>query len=133
MESKMHLKSVCYSLSITGVLLLSGCASRCITLSSNSGGADSFGSGFGQLKASAPAVKVTNGDMLQGQVTVKNKKSLNEDFQYQVNWLDKSGYQVGQPQPWTPVEIYADLQKTIQLKSPSPQAVSYTISFCRVS
>ncbi|MBK2125631.1 DUF1425 domain-containing protein [Fangia hongkongensis] len=115
-----------------GLLLLSGCASRCITLPSNASSSESFGSGFGQLKAMQPATHTVPGGNIQGQVQVMNKKSSNQNFQYQVNWFDKQGVAVGQPQPWTPVEIYGDLQKTLTFTAPMPTASSYSVSFCRV-
>ena len=129
----MEIKAVkCGGLLAILVLGLSGCASRCITLPANTVSAESFGSGFCQLKAMQPVVKTSAGDTLQGQVLVQNKKSSTQKFQYQVQWLDKTGFNVGQPQPWTPVELYGDLQKLISFNAPAPQATSYNISFCRV-
>ncbi len=114
------------------VMVLTGCASRCITMPANANTSQSFGSGFGQLKAIQLSTRTSAGDTLQGQVIVENKKSSNQQFQYQVQWLDKNGFNVGQLQPWTPVELYGDLQKTITFSAPTPQATSYNISFCRV-
>ncbi|WP_119328218.1 DUF1425 domain-containing protein [Cysteiniphilum halobium] len=111
---------------------LVGCASRCITIPANATSAKSFGSGFGQLKAMQPTVRTSAGDTLQGKVLVQNKKSATQKFQYQVQWLDKNGFNVGQAQPWTPVEVYGDLQKMITFSAPTPDATSYNISFCRV-
>ncbi|MFZ9034593.1 MAG: DUF1425 domain-containing protein [Francisellaceae bacterium] len=113
----------------TAILLLSGCASQCVSVPSTSKEATSFGSGFGQLKALPPSSREVDG-FLQANITVKNKKSSTQNFQYQVQWFDQSGYNTGQPQPWTPVEVYADLSKTLSLTAPMQNARSYNIEFC---
>ena len=64
---------------------LTGCASRLITIRSNTTSAESFGLSFGQLKAMQLVVIITSAsDILQGQVLVQNKKSAMQNFQYQV-------------------------------------------------
>ncbi|WP_162902211.1 DUF1425 domain-containing protein [Facilibium subflavum] len=127
----MRIKPIIYVSALSGVIFLSGCASRCITVPANATDSQRFGSGFGQLTASQPSVhRVDNGN-IQGQISVKNNKSANQNFQYQIQWFDKTGVAVGQPQPWTPVQVYGDLQKTITFTAPMPNATSYRISFCR--
>ena len=115
------------------VLFISGCASRCIQLSSSRVASERFGSGFGQLKVMPPSVRTAPGGNLEGQVTVVNREASNEYFQYQVHWFDEAKLEVGKTEPWTPVEVYGDLQKTLRFTSPLPNATSYQISFCRVA
>ena len=111
--------------------IISGCASRCITVSKRADSAERFGSGFGELQALPPTTKTLTNGQLQGKIIIKNTKSSNQNFQYQVDWLDENGFSTGQTQAWNPVEIYGNLQKTITFTAPTPNAKDYNISLCR--
>ena len=111
--------------------IISGCASRCITVPKRANNAQSFGAGFGELEASPPITKTLSNGQLQGQVMIKNKKSSHQHFQYQVHWLDENGFTTGQPQAWNPIEIYGNLQKTITFTAPIPNAKDYNVLLCR--
>ena len=102
-----------------------------MTVSKRADSAQIFGTGFGEFQALPPTTKTLKNLQLEGKITVKNKESSNQNFQYQVDWLDENGFSTGQTQAWNPVEICGNLQKTITFTAPTPNAKDYNISLCR--
>ena len=118
---------------LVSMLTLSSCAITCINVPSADFVSKSFWFYFGQLTALSVKNKDVGNGYRQGQVDVKNNKSSNQMFKYRVSWFNKDGVLIGQPQPWTPVQLYPNLTKSIVFTSHSSDAYSYSVAMCRVN
>lgn len=68
------------------------------------------------------------GDLLVMQATLENGWKFESDFQYQVKWFDKDGFEIApQSQPWQQLVMAGRSQTNIQAVAPNPTAVRFEI------
>lgn len=68
-------------------------------------------------------------DLMQAQIQVMNKFDRDYNFEYQFQWFDNKGFEIGSiKEHWTPVLIYGQEVKTMVGMAPNPQAVKFRIN-----
>ncbi|MGA1790553.1 MAG: YcfL family protein [bacterium] len=68
-------------------------------------------------------------DLMQAQIQVMNKFDRDYNFEYQFQWFDNKGFEIGSiKEHWTPVLIYGQEVKTLVGMAPNPQAVKFRIN-----
>ena len=64
---------------------------------------------------------------LQAELTNNSRKD--QQAFYRVVWLDESGFQVWNDEPWKPVLLHGDQKQNIEIVSPTPKAKDFRIQF----
>ena len=68
------------------------------------------------------------GDLLVMQATLENGWKFQSDFQYQIKWFDKDGFEIApQSQPWQQLVMAGRSQTNIQAVAPNPTAIRFEI------
>lgn len=67
--------------------------------------------------------------LLNIQAEVTNRDSRPQRAFYRVKWIDDSGFQVWEDEPWKPVLLHGDQKLTLQMTAPTNKARDFTIQF----
>jgi len=67
--------------------------------------------------------------LLNIQAEVTNRDSRPQRAFYRVKWIDESGFQVWEDEPWKPVLLHGDQKLTLQMSAPTTKARDFTIQF----
>jgi uncharacterized protein YcfL len=74
------------------------------------------------------AAKESDG-FLALQLEVANSDYKRRMIYYRVKWLDASGFQVWDDEPWKPVLMQGSARQNLQARSPTPKARDFRIQF----
>ena len=111
------------------VLLLGACAASDIPMSNNSFNAKIEHQGDSSyVKVVGLAVKNSD-SFIALQVEVANADFKPRQIYYRVKWLDESGFQVWDDEPWKSVLIQGSARQNLTVTSPTPKARDFRIQF----
>ena len=80
------------------------------------------------IKVTGLMSKVSNG-FIQLQVELSNTDYDPQKAFYRVKWLDESGFQVWDDEPWKPLLIHGNQKHNVQVMSPTNKARDFRIQF----
>ena len=115
------------------VLVMAGCsASNVAQLEQTGDGPHTVVHSHNSLLASRLHVRDIKtrhaGDLMVMQAMLENGWKFQSDFQYQVKWFDKDGFEIApQSQPWQQLVMAGRSQTNIQAVAPNPTAVRFEI------
>jgi uncharacterized protein YcfL len=113
--------------------LLSGCAQNCVVIASGGNAPQTkVSTTSGDVEITQPASRLVTGDFTQAKVNVVNNTKKVQSVQYQFRWYSASGFPEGENTPWQPVVISPYSSQVVSDVSPTPNAVVYHVSVCRV-
>jgi hypothetical protein len=72
--------------------------------------------------------KERNG-FLMLQLELSSTSSYPRQAFYRVKWLDESGFQVWDDEPWKPITIQGEAKQNLQMTAPTPKAKDFKIQF----
>ncbi|EJL84128.1 putative periplasmic lipoprotein [Herbaspirillum sp. CF444] len=67
--------------------------------------------------------------LLNVQAEVTNRDNRPHTAYYRVKWMDETGFQVWDDEPWKPLLINGEQKLTLQIVSPTTKARDFTIQF----
>ncbi len=116
---------------IPSVILLGGCASVCTSIPSNNPKIEKIGpSFFNKVEISnSNATKLSNGS-LQATSVMSNLSSDPQLVQYRFIWFNNDGTPLGNATPWTPLQIYPGLSRTVATIAPNPNTTKFHVEAC---
>ncbi len=80
------------------------------------------------IKVTGLVARERNG-LLQVQIEMSNSDYEPQRAYYRVKWLDESGFQVWDDEPWKPLLIQGSAKQNIQAIAPSLKAKDFSIQF----
>lgn len=116
---------------ISGTAFLCGCASVCTSIPSDNTQSEKIGTSFfNKAKISdLRATDLSNG-FIQATSTISNLSSDSQTIQYRFIWFNNAGAPIGNNMPWTPLQLYPDLSKTISAVSPNESTTKFHVEAC---
>ena len=117
------------------VLVISACSTAG---QRDSQGASAAGKGFaskGENQGNSRYIIITNimqkmeDGRLTLQVEMKNENRANRIAYYRTKWLDDSGFQVWDDEPWKSIMLHGDQVENIVITSPTTKAKDFRIQF----
>lgn len=125
------MKGIKLTLTLAGAILLGGCASNCVTISSNSNKSVDVGSGFFGDFGVTPSASKLAGDLMYAKVAVYNKTDKNQSLKYQFEWLGTDGFAQGQPTPWQPLQLLPNMSRVVSAVAPTSEATNFNVNVCQ--
>jgi uncharacterized protein YcfL len=120
------------ALVISSLLSLTGCASKCLTIPSNTQKTEhDIGSGLSQQIGIQSPINHKKNGFLKSQVTFYNKTSDRQHIQYQYSWFNAQNIKLNSDVTWHPVELYSEGQITKTHIAPTKNATHYNITVCQ--
>ncbi|MEM0965977.1 MAG: YcfL family protein [Verrucomicrobiota bacterium] len=120
------------------LLLLLGCSTPTNTIERETGQAtpnlvdariDVFDSNLEKRLSLVSVNEATAGDLLQVQVTFRNRQVRPRSFAYQFQWIQQNGMMVTSPKPiWRPSSIEGGQTISIAATAPNPNVVDFRLS-----
>jgi uncharacterized protein YcfL len=82
------------------------------------------------LKASVGVLDMSEarmGNMLQARLKLKNMMGKTINAEIKIKWVDKDGYEVGNPAPWTPLTLESGEVRSFEQVASSDRATSFNV------
>lgn len=111
-------------------LTLTGCASNCVQIASAGTEPSKVATAKGDVRISSPA-STLSGDLVVAKVVLENQSDDTQSVQYQYQWFDNQGYNVGENTPWEPVVITPNSSRVVSAVAPSANATRFNVLVCR--
>lgn len=81
-----------------------------------------------RVKVVGLMVKERDG-FLSLQFEIANSDEKPNKIYYRVKWLDASGFQVWDDEPWKPVLVQGGARQNLQVRSPTPKARDFRVQY----
>lgn len=113
-------------------VLLSSCASVCTSIPDNSNESKEIGQGWFFDDADITSVKPTKLDngYTQATGTIHNLTSDKQLVQYRIVWFNEDDSPIDDNMPWTPVQLYPNLSKTVTSVAPNKTTKKFIVQAC---
>jgi uncharacterized protein YcfL len=116
---------------ISGTAFLCGCASVCTSIPSDNTESAKIGTSFfNKAEISHPYSTDLSNGFVQATSTISNLSSDSQTIQYRFIWFNDAGVPVGNNMPWTPLQLYPDLSKTVAAASPNESITKFHVEAC---
>ena len=127
----MRLKLAGFAAIGVAALILSGCASQCVTISSVGNNGKNVGEAFeGNVGVSMTSSQLA-GTLVNGKVQFTNKTSDTQKFRYRFNWYTQTGFNQGQPTAWQPITLAPDMSRVVASVAPTQEATKFNVEVCQ--
>lgn len=113
-------------------VLLSSCTSVCTSIPDNSTASNEIGQGWFFDDADITSVKPTKLDngYTQAVGTIHNLTSDDQLVQYRIIWFNEDGTPIDSNMPWTPLQLYPNLSKTVTSMAPDKDTTKFHLQAC---
>jgi uncharacterized protein YcfL len=125
------LKQFIYYMPISLSILITGCASTCTSIPSGTDKNNKIGTSFfNKIEVSQPQSTHLQNGFTQATANISNLSSDAQLVQYRVIWFNEDGTPIDNNMPWSPLQLYPELSKTVAAISPTETATKYHVEAC---